>query len=201
VSRCPLVAALWVSYAAVCWSVLAGSASVAVGIQSRSTALVGTGADVLADMLSSLVLIWRFRGELQRRHPSDAVERRAHRVSSIALIIVAVGIAATGAVRLVSGGGASADSAATIAAAVSLVVLPVFAIAKYRIASTIPSAALRMDGHITFVGATMAAITLVGLALTAMLGWSAADSIAALGVALVAAATGLQGLRETTSPT
>ncbi len=194
-SRTPLRDALWVSYAAVGWSVVAGVASVAIGVQARSTALVGTGADVLADLLSSVVLIWRFRGELHGRHASEVLERRAHRVSSTALIVVAVGIGATAIVRLVTGVGASARPAAIAVAIASLVILPIFAVAKYRIAARVPSGALRMDGHITMVGTTMAAITLAGLATTSAWGWTAADPIAAIGVAIVAVVTGIEGLR------
>jgi divalent metal cation (Fe/Co/Zn/Cd) transporter len=195
VSRDHLRDALWVSYAAVGWSLVAGVASIAIGVRARSTALVGTGADVLADLLSSVVLIWRFRGELHGRHASETVERRAHRVSSSALIVVAIGIAATATVRLVAAQGASAEPAAIAVAVASLVILPVFAVAKYRIAANVPSGALRMDGHITMVGTSMAAITLAGLAATSAWGWTAADPIAAIGVAIVAALTGAQGLR------
>lgn len=185
-----------ISYAAVGWSFLAGVASIVIGAQANSTALIGTGADVLADLMSSLVLIWRFREELRGHHASHLLERRAHRVASVALILVAVGIAVTAIVRLASGEGASPEAAAIAVAAASVVVLPLFAVLKYRIAANVPSGALRMDGHITLVGATMAAITLVGLVLTSVLGWSAADPIAALGVALAAAIAGGQGLRD-----
>lgn len=195
-SRDPLRDALHISYAAAGWSLVAGTVSIVIGLLASSTALVGTGADVVADLLSSLVLIWRFRAELHGHHASDVIERRAHRVSSVALIVVAIGVTATAIGRLVADQGASADVSALVVAAVSAVILPLFAIVKYRIAAQVPSGALRMDGHITMVGTAMAVITLAGLALTSGLGWSAADPIAALGVAAAAAVAGAQGLRD-----
>jgi divalent metal cation (Fe/Co/Zn/Cd) transporter len=174
----------------------AGVASIVIGVRASSTALVGTGADVVADLVSSLVLIWRFRGELHGKHASHVVERRAHLVSPTALIVVAVGIGVAEIVRLASGEGASPEAAAIVASAASVVVLPRFAVVKYRIAPNLPSGALRMDGHITMVGTAMAAITLAGLALTSALGWSAADPIAALGVAVTPLAAGAHGLRD-----
>ena len=195
-ARTPLVDALRVSYAAVAWSAVSGVASVAVGVAAASTALLGTGTDVLADMSSSIVLIWRFRAELHGGHPSEAAERRAERVASAALVIVAAGIAATAATRLAQGEGASTSAAGIVLAAASLAVLPVFALVKHRIAASVPSPALRMDAVITLVGAIMAAVTLAGLATTSAFGWTSADPVAALVVAAIAAAVGLWNLRQ-----
>jgi len=194
VSRSPLRDALSVSYAAVGWSAISGTASIVVGVAAASTALIGTGADVVADMLSSIVLIWRFRAELHGRSGStaDRAEQVAERVSSIALVVVAVGVVATAIVRLASSEGASSGAWGIAVAAASVVVLPVFAVLKYRIAAAVPSPALRMDGNITLVGATMAAVTLAGLALTSALGWTSADPAAAIVVGLAAAAVGLR---------
>ena len=196
----PLRSALDVSYAAVVWSVFAGTASIIIGIQASSTALIGTGTDVLADLLSSVVLVWRFRAELHGGHPGHKVERRAHLVASIALLVVAVGVAAGSIAHLIAGSGASPEVAAVVAAAASVVVLPMFAVVKLRIAPRVPSAALRTDALITLVGAATAALTLVGLLLTKTLGWTAADPGAALGIAALAAATGLRELRNRERP-
>jgi divalent metal cation (Fe/Co/Zn/Cd) transporter len=195
VSRNHLRDALAISCAAVAWGVLSGVASIVVGIGASSTALVGTGADVLADVLSSVVLIWRFRAELHGLDAPEAVERRAQRVSSAALMIVAIVIGVLAAVRLATRQGASSGGAAIAVAVGSVVVLPVFALAKYRIGAAVPSPALRMDGHITIVGVAMSGLTLVGLALTSALGWSAADPAAAILIAAIALPVAVQGLR------
>ncbi|MDP9092668.1 MAG: hypothetical protein M3N95_06930 [Actinomycetota bacterium] len=193
-SRIHLRDALHISYAAVAWGVLSGVASIVVGIGASSTGLVGTGADVLADVLSSLVLVWRFRAELHGHAASATAEGRAHRVSSGALIIVAIAIGVLATLRLATRHGAAPGAAGLAVAVVSVVVLPVFALVKYRIAIAVPSPALRMDAHITLVGAAMSGLTLVGLALTASLGWSAADPAAALLIAAIAASVGIPGV-------
>lgn len=188
--------ALVLCYASVGWSAIAGSASVIAGIQAGSTALVGTGADVLADLISSVVLAWRFHAELHGGRVAHEVDRRAHQVAAGALLAVAVGLAAASATRLAEGHGASAQVAGIVIAAVSLVVLPLFVVAKYRIAGAVGSPALRTDGAVTMVGAATAALTLLGLLLTRTLGWSAADPAAALGIALLAGSTGWRELRS-----
>jgi divalent metal cation (Fe/Co/Zn/Cd) transporter len=191
-----LRAALKVSYAAVVWSAVAGATSIVIGIGAGSTALVGTGTDVLADMASSIFLIWRFRAELHGRSPSHVAERRAQTVAGSALLIVAIGISVAAAIRLAQGRGASPDAAGLTIAGLSVVVLPVFAVAKYRIAARVPSKALRLDGHITLVGASMAAVTLLGLLATRELKWTAADSIAALIIAAAAGSVAVKELRS-----
>ena len=188
-----LRAALTVSYASIAWGVVAGSVSIGVGLSSSSTALVGTGTDLIADLASSAVLVWRFRVELHGGRPGHEVERRAHLVAALALLAVGVGVATASIARLVSGEGASPDAVGLAAASASIVVLPLLAVTKLRIASRIPSPALRTDAMITLVGAATAALSLVGLVLTEVLDWTAADPAAALGIALLA---GIAGIRE-----
>jgi divalent metal cation (Fe/Co/Zn/Cd) transporter len=190
-----LRAALRISYASVAWSVGAGSLSVAVGVSSSSTALIGTGTDLIADLLSSIVLVWRFRVELHGGRPGHEVERRAHLVAALALLAVAAGVAASSIAHLASGHGASPSALGLGVASASLVVLPVLAVGKVRIARAIPSPALRTDAIITFVGAATAALTLIGLVLTDAFNWTAADPAAALGIALLAALAGADELR------
>jgi divalent metal cation (Fe/Co/Zn/Cd) transporter len=187
--------ALVLSYASVAWSAVAGTASIIAGVQASSTALVGTGADVLADLISSVVLVWRFRAELHGARLGHDVDRRAHRVAALALLAVAAGVAAASAIRLVQGHGASAQVAGIVIASVSVAVLPLFVIAKVRVARAVGSPALRTDGVVTMVGACTAALSLLGLLLTKSFGWTAADPVAALGVALLAGVTGWRELR------
>ena len=187
-------AALNISYIAVAWSLLAGVVSVIIGVRASSTALIGTGTDVLADMASSVVLVWRFRVELSGGRPGHEVEKRAQVVASLALIIVAIGVAIGAITHLLSGHGASPEMSGIVVAAVSVVVLPVMAVVKLRIADAAGSRALRTDALITLVGATTAAFSLIGLLLTQTLHWTAGDPIAALFVALVAGLTGAQEL-------
>jgi divalent metal cation (Fe/Co/Zn/Cd) transporter len=190
----PVEQALRVSYAAIAWTLVTGVIGVVVGVSAASTALVGTSADVLADMASSAVLVWRFRAELHGHPVGIRAEHIAERVAASALSLVALGIAIAAVLRLSSGESAEESPLSLVIAIASIVVLPLFAVAKYRLAATVPSAALRMDGHITLVGAGMAVITLVGLALTSAYGWAWADPSAALVVAALALAVGARTL-------
>ena len=194
-----LQAALDISYVAVIWSLAAGAAAVILGARAGSTSLIGTGTDVLADMASSVVLVWRFHAEIHGGRPSHTVERRAQLVAALALVVVAVGLAVGSIVRLVTRQGASPTLAGILVAAVSVVVLPGLAVAKLRIAAGVGSRALRTDALITLVGAATAALSLIGLVVTATLHWTAADPLAALVIAVLAGTTGIRELRQRSS--
>ncbi len=187
----PIRAALRVSWATIGWSTVTGIASVVLGLSAASLALVGSGASVLVDVSSSLVLVWRFR----HPHGHEAAERRAQRVAASALVVLAVLLGLSAVQRLAAGGEAHPTATTTALAATSLVVLPLLAWRKYVVAAAVPSRALRTDAHITVVGSSTAALALLGFALTdAGAGW--ADPAAALLVAAAAAAVGTLELRS-----
>ena len=192
----PLRSALRASYCSVAWGALAGVAEIVVGAQSASLALAGVGATVLVDLISSVVLVWRFRAELH--HESDLhvmAELRAQRVASLCLLIIGLCLAIAAVARLVAGGGAHPSPAAVVLAAVSVPVLLVLARWKYVAARGVTSAALRTDAHISLLGAGTSALTLLGLALSSAAGIRWADSAAALVVGVVAGREGLRELR------
>ena len=191
-----LRAALVVSYLSASWGVIGGALSVVAGVAASSTALIGTGADVHADLISTIVLIWRFRVEIAGHHAPHRIERRAQIVASSCLLVVAAGLLVTGAARLASNEGARPDVLSVIVAAASIGVLPLLAWRKYQVGASIPSRALHTDGHISLLGATTAGLSLVGLVVTSAFGWTAADPAATIVVAIIAAITGGSGLRH-----
>ena len=65
----------------------------------------------------------------------------------------------------------------------SVLVLPVLARAKLRLAQQLGSSALRGDGVLSLAGAALAAATLVSLVVESALGWWWADAVAALLIA------------------
>ena len=82
-----------------------------------------------------------------------------------------------------------------ILAAVSLVVMPLLARAKRRVAARISSRALHADSRQTDLCAYLSAILLGGLLLNAFLGWWWADPVAALLMVPIIAREGRDALR------
>jgi divalent metal cation (Fe/Co/Zn/Cd) transporter len=163
---------------------------------AESLALVGSGATVLIDLSSSAVLVWRFR----HPHGHVAAERRANLVAAFALSGLGVVLASFGVGRLVIGGSAHPSGASIGVAVASLVVLPLIAARKYACAARVPSRALEADAHITVIGASTAAFTLLGLAVTKA-GLTLADPAAGLAVGVTAGFVGVWELRGLSHPT
>jgi divalent metal cation (Fe/Co/Zn/Cd) transporter len=187
-ARDPVDDALAVSWATIAWSTTTGIAAAIAGVLAHSLSVVGLGVTVLLDVVSSVVLVWRFRHERLGVRDVEQVERVAHRVACTALGAFGVLLAVQAVRNQISGAEADTTVAAIGLAIASVVALPLLARWKYRAAATVGSPALRADAHITAVGAAMAAVTLVGLVV-------GADSLAALVLGATAAWLGASGLR------
>jgi divalent metal cation (Fe/Co/Zn/Cd) transporter len=186
--------ALRVSWVCVVWSVASGAASLAVGLAAGSLSLGGLGASVLVDVISSAVLIWRFRRQRGAGEFPEAAERRAQVVAALGLLVIAFSLAVTGIQHLAVQAHPSTPAVGLVLAAANLVVLPLLARWKYAVADEVGSTALRTDAHITMVGTATSALTLLGLGLDRGFGWWWADAVAALLIGIVAFDQGRRSL-------
>jgi divalent metal cation (Fe/Co/Zn/Cd) transporter len=82
-----------------------------------------------------------------------------------------------------------------VLAVVSLVVMPLLARAKRRVARGLESRALEADSRQTDLCAYLSAILLIGLGLNAVLGWWWADPVAGLAMVPIIGREGLESLR------
>lgn len=194
--------ALRVSWVTVTWSLAAGVAALVVGLAVGSLSLGGLGAGVLIDVISSAVLIWRFRKERSvddgaaAEFPETA-EQRAQHVAAGGLLAIAAVLLVTSVQHLVIEAKPDASIAALSPAIANLVVLPLIARWKYRVAEAVASPALRTDAHITMVGTGTAALALVGLGLDRAFGWWWADAGAAMAIGVIASVQGTRSLVAT----
>lgn len=198
--RDPLNDALRVSWVCVGWSLVSGIASLVVGLTAGSLSLGGLGASVLVDVISSGVLIWRFRRERGAGEFPEAAERRAQLVAALGLVVIAVVLAASSIQHLVTSAHPQSPAVALALAAANLVVLPLLARWKYRVANEVDSLALRTDAHITMVGTSTSALSLIGLGVDRAFGWWWADAVAALLIAAVALDQGRRSMSAVGSP-
>jgi divalent metal cation (Fe/Co/Zn/Cd) transporter len=194
-----IVAAIRWSALSVAWALLVAFASLAAGFAANSTALVGFGLSSFVDGTASLILVRRFRHERLDLRPSDELERRAAKAIGVILILIALYLAVRAVLALAEGSGPEPSPLGVALTTASLLVLPVLARAKLRLAGALESQALRADGVLSAAGAGLAAAALAGLALNTTLDWWWADSVAALMIATVLLREGsltLQSLRS-----
>lgn len=167
------------------------------GFLAGSVALVGFGLDSAVEVSSGAVLLWRLRADAHeiRRERSERLALRLVGVCFIALAAY-VGYEAVG--SLISRSIPERSVVGIVLAAVSLVVMPILAKAKRRVAGWIDSSALVADARQTEFCTYLSAILLGGLLLNALFGWWWADPAAGLIMVPVILKEGVDGLRGKT---
>ncbi len=179
----------------VSYNAVEGLVAIAAGLVAGSVALTGFGIDSVIEVTSGVVLWWRLRAELGVARVGPAVETRAARWAGVLLLALAVYIAAESGRRLLSGDRPGESLVGIVLTALSLIVMPLLARAKLRLAASLGSRALRADSHETIVCAWLSATTLLGLGLNALLGWWWADPVAALAMLPLIVREGIEAWR------
>ena len=165
--------------------------SIAAGLMSGSTALIGFGVDSVIESASGAVLLWRLQDS-----PDDAGrEALALRLVGITFLLLAAWVGYESIEALVSRESPSASYVGIAVATLSLVIMPWLAYRKRRVATGLESQALASDSRQTSLCAYLSAILLAGLLLNTLLGWWWADSVAALLMVPIIASEGVEALR------
>ena len=175
-----------VEYISIAWTSLEAIIGIGVGIAAGSVALIAFAADSIIEVASSCVLLWWLaEGSIDR-------DRLAHRL--VGGCFFALGVYIT------KGEAPRATYFGIIYAAACVIVMPVLARAKRRVAAQLNSQALHADSHQSDICAYLSLILLLGLALNAILGWWWADPVAALCMLPIIIREGIAGLRGETCP-
>ena len=182
-------------YVTIAWNSLEGIIAIASGLMAGSIALFGFGLDSAIEVFSGVVLLWRLTSRPEDAHKVELVAIRLVGGSFLAL---AAYIAYESIVTLLSREAPQRSLIGIGLAIVSLVVMPILARAKRRIAATLGSRALHADSRQTDFCAYLSAILLGGLLLNATVHWWWADPLAALVMVSFIAKEGIEGLRGET---
>jgi divalent metal cation (Fe/Co/Zn/Cd) transporter len=172
------------------WNVVEAAVAIGAGVAASSVALVGFGIDSVIESVSGGVLLWRLQPGA-----GEARERRALRLVGASFLLLALYVALDAGKSVIFREPTERSLPGIVIAALSLVVMPLLARAKRRVAARLGSRALVADSRQTDVCAWLSAILLVGLAANAWLGWWWADPVAALAMVPILVHEGLEGLR------
>jgi divalent metal cation (Fe/Co/Zn/Cd) transporter len=179
----------WLSLA---WMTVEGGVAIGAGIAAGSIALVGFGLDSAVEGFASVIIIWRFTGH---RVFSHAAEERAQRLVAVQFFVLApyVGFES---VKALVGAEHPGTSWVGIGLAIgSVVLMPVLAIAKQRLADQLGSAATAGEGRQNMLCAYLAGALLLGLLGNALLGAWWLDPAVGLLIASVAVKEGRDAWR------
>jgi len=185
---------LQLNYATIGYNLLEAVASIVAGLLAGSVALVGFGVDSAIEVTSAVAAQWRLRADL------DAARRE--RVEEITLRVIGWSFMALAAYVLYDSGTTlwlhdrpERSVAGIVILSLSVVVMPLLARAKRRVARGLASRALEADANQTSLCAYLSVIALAGVALNAIVGWWWADPVAALAMVPIIAREGLEGIR------
>lgn len=182
------------SYVTIGYNALEGLASMIAGALAGSISLVGFGLDSLIEVASGGAALWRLHADIDTAH-RERVERASLRTIGLLFLLLALYVAIDAAKTLWRRVAPAESVAGIVIAALSLVVMPLLARAKRRVAAGLSSRALDADATQTDVCMYLSAILLGGLALNALFGWWWADPLAALVMTPIIAKEGIEGLR------
>jgi divalent metal cation (Fe/Co/Zn/Cd) transporter len=181
-------------YLTIAWNGLEAAVALISGFIAGSVALIGFGLDSVIETTSAVVLLWRLHSDHkpdQREH-SESVARRL--VGGCFLVLAAY-VALESARALLTRERAGRSIAGILIAIAAVVVMPLLARAKRRVAAELGSRALHSDSRQADFCAYLSAILLAGLLLNTLFGWWWADPVAALVMVPIIAREGVQGLR------
>jgi divalent metal cation (Fe/Co/Zn/Cd) transporter len=171
-----------------------GMVAIGAGLLAGSVALVGFGFDSAIELAASAAALWRLNADV------DPVERERVELltlRAVGVLFLALALYVTlDAVNALLKHQAPDESKVGIAlAAASLVVMPLLARAKRKVAIALGSRALRAESQQTQLCTYLSAILLGGLTLNAFLGWWWADPAAALIMVPIIGKEGIEALR------
>jgi divalent metal cation (Fe/Co/Zn/Cd) transporter len=180
----------------IAWNVIEAVVAITAGIAAGSIALVGFGFDSVVEVMSSVVVVWQFRGEVRSGY-DEGRERLALRLIAVSFFVLASYIVFESVRDLfITDNEAGESTVGIVLAVLSLTVMPALAVAKRRAADALGSPTLRADSRETLLCAWLSAALLGGLIFNAAFGWSWADPVAALAIAAFAVKEGVEAWRR-----
>jgi divalent metal cation (Fe/Co/Zn/Cd) transporter len=185
---------LRLEYLTIGYNSLEGVIALVAGFLAGSIALVGFGFDSAIEVSSGIVLLWRL-GQDTDPARRRVVERRALRLVGLSFLALAAYVLYESVESLIRRQAPDESLPGILLATASLIVMPLLARAKRRVARAIESGALSADARQTELCFYLSAILLGGLLLNSLLGWWWADPAAALAMVPLIAHEGIDAFK------
>jgi divalent metal cation (Fe/Co/Zn/Cd) transporter len=185
---------IWLSYATIGYNSLEAIGSLIAGFLAGSVALVGFGFDSVIEVTASIAAQWRLRSDLDipRRERAEVTTMRIVGTCFLGLAFYVLLDAANTLWRQQA---PDRSLLGIVILALSVIVMPLLARSKKRVARALASNALEAEATQTSLCAYLSVIGLAGVALNAAAGWWWADPVAALVMVPIIAREGVEGVR------
>lgn len=180
---------LWLQGITVLWMLAEAGISLYASVEARSLVLLAFGADSGIELLSASIVL------LAAIWPGHLSERRASRWAGYLLFLLAAVIATTSILSIVKRIQPETSCVGIGITVAALLIMPLLAWGKRRIACTTHNRALAADAVESATCAYMAAIALAGLAINAIFRMPWIDSAAALAILPLLVIEGRRSIR------
>ena len=161
--------------------------AIVAALLAGSVALLGFGLDSLIELASASTILWLYSGA---RAGTPAAERRPQQLIAICFAVLALYVSFDAIVTLAGGTHPSTSWPGVAVSAGALIVMPLLARAKSRVAVQLGSSATAGDAAQSWLCAISAAIVLLSILVNAALGWWWLDPIAGFAIAGLAVREG-----------
>lgn len=176
------------------YNTVEGFIAIGAGLLAGSVALVGFGFDSAIELVASAAALWRLNADVNpiERERAEALTLR---VVGVLFLALALYVTLDAANALLKQKAPDESTVGIVLAAASLVVMPLLARAKRKVAIALGSRALQSEAQQTQLCTYLSAILLGGLTLNAFFGWWWADPAAALVMVPIIGKEGVEALR------
>jgi divalent metal cation (Fe/Co/Zn/Cd) transporter len=162
------------------WMTAEAVVAIVAGVAAGSVALLGFGLDSLIELVSAGTILWLYTGS---RNGSVAAERRAQQIIAICFASLALYLTFDAISTLSSDSRPHVSWPGAVVSAGAIVVMPLLARAKGRVATQLGSSAIAGDASQSWLCAVIAAAALASILANAAVGWWWLDPIAGIGIA------------------
>ena len=180
------------------YNVVEAVVSIGAGLVAGSVALVGFGIDSGIEVSAGAAALLRLRADRdpERRERS---ERRTLRIIGLLFLLLAAYVTVDSVHALWTREAPARSTLGVVILVLSVLVMPLLARAKKKVAGALGSGALAAEATQTSLCAWLSAIALAGVGMNALAGWWWADPLAALAMVPIIAKEGVEGLRGESS--
>lgn len=185
---------LRLNYLTLGYNAVEAGVALAAGLAAGSVALVGFGIDSVVEVSASIAAQWRLRTDADAGRRARA-EQLTQRIVGVSFLALAAWVAYEAGEALWRHEAPERSGLGVAVLALSVVVMPLLARAKRRVATALSSGALVAEATQTAICAWLSAIALAGVGLNAVAGWWWADPVAALGMVPIIAREGYEAVR------
>ena len=185
---------LALNYATITYNCLEAVVALAAGVIAGSVSLVGFGIDSVIEVTASGAAQWRLRAHSDDTR-RERVEKSTRRIIGWSFLTLATYVTVDSSKSLYFRDRPDPSLVGVMILTLSVIVMPLLARAKRRVARQLDSRALEADARQTSLCAYLSVIALCGVTLNALFAWWWADPVAALGMVPIIVKEGLEGIR------